>query len=91
MSHQLPDTVEKYSQSRPFTETTTPPNFQKNHSTRSGVWGRLVMESGSLAFAWEGDDAHLNLSAGDAVIIPPEASHRVILNGPVSFIVEFYR
>ncbi len=91
MSHQLPDTVEKYSQSRPFTETTTPPNFQKYHSTRPGVWGKLVLESGAMTFAWEDNDAHLSLGEGDTVVIPPEMPHRVILDGPVSFIVEFYR
>ena len=87
----LPNSVEKYSQSRAFTETTTPPNFQKNHSTRPGVWGRLVMESGAFTFAWEKDDADISLAKGDTVVIPQETPHRVILNGPVSFFVEFYR
>lgn len=87
----LPDTVEKYSQSRAFTETTTPANFQKHHATRPGVWGQLVMESGRMAFEWEADARRLALNAGDTVVIPPETPHRVILDGPVSFFVEFYR
>lgn len=87
----LPDTVEKYSQSRAFTETTTPANFQKHHATRPGVWGKLVMESGSMAFEWETNAGLSALAAGDTVVIPPETPHRVILQGPVSFFVEFYR
>lgn len=87
----LPDTVKKYSQSRAFTETTTPANFQKHHTTRPGVWGRLVVESGAMAFEWEADARSLALTAGDTVVIPPETPHRVILDGPVSFFVEFYR
>lgn len=87
----LPDSVAKYSQSRVFTETTTPANFQKHHTTRPGVWGRLVLESGSLTFVWATTDKPLNLSAGDTVIIPPETPHRVTLSGPVAFLVEFYR
>ncbi len=87
----LPDTVEKYSQSRAFTETTTPANFQKHHATRPGVWGKLVMVSGAMAFEWEADATQLALAAGDTVVIPPETPHRVILQGPVSFCVEFYR
>lgn len=86
----LPATVEKYSQSRRFTETTTPPNFQKNHATRPGVWGRLVVESGEMAFAWADGDSQ-SLVEGDTVVIPPEIPHRVILSGDVSFFVEFYR
>ena len=87
----LPDTVDKYSQSRVFTETTTPANFQKHHQTRPGVWGKLVMERGAMQFEWEGDEAALSLAAGDTVVIPPETPHRVILDGPVRFFVEFYR
>ena len=86
----LPDTVAKYSQSRVFTETTTPTNFQNNHATRPGVWGKLIVESGAVTFAWEGGDS-LSLSTGDTVVIPPEVRHRVILTGKVSFFVEFYR
>ncbi len=87
----LPETVEEYSRSRAFAETTTPANFQKHHATRPGVWGRLVMESGAMAFEWEADAQRLALNAGDTVVIPPETPHRVILGGPVSFFVEFYR
>lgn len=87
----LPDTVEKYSQSSAFTETTTPANFQKHHATRPGVWGRLVVGSGSMEFEWEADAARQSLAKGDTVVIPPETPHRVILDGPVSFLVEFYR
>jgi len=87
----LPDTVEKYSQSRAFTETTTPANFQKHHTTRPGVWGRLVVESGAVAFEWEADASRLALRAGDTVVIPPQTAHRVVVGGPVSFFVEFYR
>lgn len=87
----LPDTVEKYSQSRAFTETTTPANFQKHHATRPGVWGRLVVESGAIEFEWQADARRSALTKGDTVVIPPETPHRVILGGPVSFFVEFYR
>ena len=88
---ELPAGVAKYSQSRLFTETTTPPNFQKHHSTRPGVWGRLVMESGALTFEWAAGGAPLTLAAGETVVIPPETPHRVALIGPVAFLVEFYR
>lgn len=87
----LPGTVEKYSQSRAFTETTTPANLQKLHATRPGVWGKLVMESGLMDFEWEAEATRLSLETGDTVVIPPETPHRVILRGPVSFLVEFYR
>ena len=87
----LPNSVEPHSHSRALTETPSPPTFHKNPSSRPGVWGRLVMESGALTFAWEKDDADISLAKGDTVVIPPETRHRVILNGPVSFFVEFYR
>ena len=86
----LPASVEKYSQSRLFTETTTPPNFQRNHATRSGVWGKLMVETGGMDFAWA-EGGEWALTEGDSVTIPPETPHRVTLTGPVSFYVEFYR
>ncbi len=88
----LPDTVSQYAKSRAFTETTTPPNFLKHHATRPGVWGRLVMESGTLEFDWAvGGAPTLTLKEGDTVVIPPEVAHRVEITGPVEFVVEFYR
>jgi len=50
-----------------------------------------VVESGAVAFEWEADASRLALRAGDTVVIPPQTAHRVVVGGPVSFFVEFYR
>ncbi|WP_040491835.1 DUF1971 domain-containing protein [Ilumatobacter nonamiensis] len=75
-----------------FDEHTTPAGLRSAHQVATGVWGRLVVESGSLGFVFEdaGDELR-TLSAGEHQVIPPARPHRVVIDGPVRFAVEFHR
>ena len=75
-----------------FDEQSTPPGLRAAHAIATGVWGRLVVEGGSLGFVFEDTpDEVRTLAAGSHQVIPPERSHHVIIDGPVRFAVEFHR
>ena len=76
----------------PFDEHSTPAGLRRAHQVAAGVWGRLVVESGSLGFVFEGQpDVVRRIGAEREQAIPPEVPHHVVLDGPVRFAVEFYR
>jgi tellurite resistance-related uncharacterized protein len=75
-----------------FDERSVPAGLLRAHQIADGVWGRLVVEEGSLDFAFEDAPAAVRtVSAGDHQVIPPATPHHVVINGPVSFGVEFHR
>ena len=74
-----------------FNETTVPAGLLRAHQIAEGVWGRLVVRSGSLEFAFEDQAETTTVGAGDDVAIPPQRPHHVIVGPTVSFVVEFYR
>jgi len=75
-----------------FDENSTPAGLRGAHSVADGVWGRLVVEQGSLGFVFEDfpDDVRTVL-AGEHQVIPPSRLHHVVIDGPVRFAVEFHR
>ncbi len=75
-----------------FDEQSTPAGLRSAHAVADGVWGRLVVEAGSLGFVFEdAPDHERTLSAGDHQVIPPVRRHHVVIDGPVRFAVEFHR
>lgn len=100
---ELPDGLQHARTTPTFDQDTVPDGLLGSHRTGAGVWGRLVVASGSVRFTFEeehegpdeqrsGDPASARrLVAGEHQVIPPDRPHRVILDGPVSFAVEFHR
>jgi tellurite resistance-related uncharacterized protein len=88
----LPNGLELQRTTPTFDETSTPRGLRAAHAVADGVWGRLIVESGSLGFVFEDapDDVH-TVAAGEHQVIPPARLHHVILDGPVRFAVEFHR
>ncbi|MGB3735219.1 MAG: DUF1971 domain-containing protein [Ilumatobacter sp.] len=75
-----------------FDEHSTPAGLRRAHQVAEGVWGRLVVETGSLGFVFEDEpDVVRVIGSGDQQVIPPAALHHVVLDGPVRFAVEFHR
>ncbi len=74
-----------------FDEHTVPAGLLRNHRVAAGVWGRLVVNEGSVGFRFEDDGQPLRVNSGEWVVIPPQRPHRVELDGPVRFAVEFHR
>lgn len=87
----VPDGLELARITDPFDERSVPAGLLRTHRVAAGVWGRLVVDSGSLGFRFEDDDGNWRVSAGEWIVIPPGRPHRVELAGPVRFAVEFHR
>jgi len=89
---QLPDGLELARTTAVFSNETVPAGLLAAHKVATGVWGRLVVRSGSVGFRFEDSpDELLQASVGESIVIPPERTHRVELDGPTEFVVEFYR
>ena len=75
-----------------FDEHSVPRGLLAAHRIAPGVWGRLVVNTGCVRFQFEDEGSEPRaISAGESVVIPPERPHRVLLDRPATFSVEFYR
>jgi tellurite resistance-related uncharacterized protein len=72
-------------------ETSVPPGLLATHRVATGVWGRIVVRSGSLHLVFEDEASVTPLAAGDRAVLAPGRPHHVELVGPVRFVVEFHR
>lgn len=88
---QLPADVEKYKQTRVFDEETIPAGLTRDHATASGVWGRIVVESGRLLYEIPERGESWVLRPSVLGTIAPGQKHQVSPVGAVSFFVEFLR
>jgi tellurite resistance-related uncharacterized protein len=88
----LPAGAVKYAETPVFTEASTPDKLRGAHDTKAGVWGKLVVAEGALDYVVIGPpERRTRIRAGECAIIEPKVLHRVDLNGPVQFRVEFWR
>lgn len=92
MSDQLPDDVVYVRTTSTFDNDTVPAGLLRAHQVAPNVWGRLVVQSGAVGFVFEDatDEPHV-INAGESIVIPPQRHHHVVLDGPATFAVEFYR
>jgi tellurite resistance-related uncharacterized protein len=88
----LPEAARAYRRTADFDEGTVPAGLVRAHSTKAGVWGRLVVEHGTLSLRFEAPlGVEVLARPGAPVVIPPQLPHHVRLAGPVRFFVEFLR
>lgn len=87
----LPPGVTPYHRTPDFNETGIPRALQDDHATKAGVWGRVVVDSGTLLLTFAATGEEVTLRPGDTGIIAPEERHRVRAEGRVVFHVEFCR
>jgi len=85
----LPLDAREYKRTATFTEETLPAALRKEHRTKAGSWGRIVVTEGRVEFHTRGR-VHV-LSAGDVGIVEPEVPHHVTPLGAVRLHVEFWR
>lgn len=88
---EIPTDAHPYHRTQEFTETTVPHGLQHEHSTKEGVWGRIVVLEGSLIYRVLASDTAVVLDPSRPGVVEPEVLHRVEVQGPVRFYVEFVR
>lgn len=92
MTDQLPAGLELTRTTPSFGEHTVPAGLLSAHRVAEGVWGRLVVTSGSVRFVFEdGSAMPTTIGTGEFQVIPPARTHHLELVGPVAFHVEFHR
>lgn len=89
----LPDGLRRSRITPEFGEHSVPAGLLAEHRVADGVWGRLVVSSGSLHFVFEDSEPiePRTVGAGEVQVIPPARPHHLELVGPVTFHVEFHR
>jgi tellurite resistance-related uncharacterized protein len=85
----IPDDVAEYKRTRTFTESDVPEGLLRDHQTKPGTWGRLVVEEGRLEYTCR--HGTFVLKPGTTGVIEPEQPHHVRVIEPVRFHVVFLR
>jgi len=89
---ELPEGFECYKRTSEFDEGSIPPGLRSDHTTRAGVWARIVVRAGSLRYVIEPPIAReLVLDPAHPGTVAPGVLHRVEPIGAVRFHVEFHR
>ena len=87
-----PDDLEKYSETSVFSDESVPAKLTREHNTKKGVWGKLVLLEGALDYVVPGaPEKSRRLSEGETAIIEPQEIHYVTPHKGAAFRVEFYR
>ena len=92
MERRLPAGLEHVRTTDVFDDTTVPAGLLRAHRVADGVWGRLVVHTGTVTFVFDDAPDHpISVGAGDAIAIPPARQHHLELDHPATFAVEFHR
>ncbi len=90
MKH-LPHNVTSYSQTPEFDESSIPDGLLKNHQTKEGVWGKIVILEGQLQYTINKPEIEVViLDESNYGVVEPTVFHEVKPLGKVKFYVEFY-
>jgi len=88
---EFPEGFECYRSTPVFHEDSVPAGLRRDHTTRAGVWGRIVVETGTLRYMVDALDRIFELDPRNPGTVVPEMPHRVEPVGTVRFRVEFWR
>lgn len=88
---ELPDSFIAYKRTPVFTEETLPLGLRKDHSTRAGVWAKIMVAEGKVRYRVSALKTDIELSPDRIGIVVPEVLHSVQPLGVVRFFVEFYK
>lgn len=88
---EFPEDFVAYKKTPIFDQASVPKGLQKNHTTKAGVWAKIMVIDGSLRYIVDKPARDLTLSKGQPGIVMPEVPHRIEPIGVVHFYVEFYR
>jgi tellurite methyltransferase len=87
---EMPDGFAPYKATAQFDETSVPAALLRDHTTRRGVWARIVVARGTLRYHVDALGKRFDLSPDVPGTVVPEVPHHVAPVGAVSFHVEFW-
>ncbi len=88
----LPKNLMAYKRTPEFTATSVPAGLLHAHRTQAGVWGKIVVLTGSLTYRiLEPAVEEIGLSPEVYGVVEPTVQHEVVPQPDVRFYVEFYR
>ena len=90
----LPENINEISRTASFTNETVPAGLLKDHTTKKGVWGKLVVETGTVHYTVTDPDeaGEYQINEGDYGVIVPEQLHHVeVMTDDTVFHVEFMK
>jgi tellurite methyltransferase len=88
---ELPDHFIAYQKTPTFTEHSIPLGLKKDHTTKTGIWAKIMVTEGRLLYQVAPLDMEFILSQNQIGIVIPAVLHCVAPLGAVHFFVEFYR
>ena len=88
----LPTNVLAYQRTPEFSAESVPAGLRRSHTTKAGVWGKIVVLEGRLRYRiLEPVVEDWVLTADQAGVVEPEVPHEVEPIAEVRFYVEFLR
>ncbi len=88
---EIPQNTKAYKKTDIFDERTVPKALLKEHSTKTNVWGKIVILEGRLIYSIPSTNEQFELTASNFGVVEPEVKHLVKPLGKVKFYVEFYK
>lgn len=88
---EIPPGHTAYRRTPTFTQTSVPKGLLREHRTKAGVWGKIVVTKGSLRYRILRTPAEEYMLDPDSFgVVEPGVPHEVELQGDTEFFVEFY-
>lgn len=88
----LPADVAPYGRTPEFTASSTPDGLLRNHRTKPGTWGEIVVLEGSLLYrVLEPEMEEIRLDPDNPGIVEPTVRHAIAPSADARFYVQFYR
>lgn len=88
---ELPEHFSVYKDTAVFTEASIPIAFTADHTTKAGVWAKIVVTEGQLRYIVDTLGTNVIVDSDSVGIIPPQLPHRVTPVGAVRFYLAMYR
>ena len=88
---EFPENFIPYKKTPVFSEESLPSGLKNDHSTKVGIWGKIIVIEGRIQYCVTSLNTDVELSPGEPGIVLPEIIHSVTPLDMVKFYVEFYK
>lgn len=87
----LPSNAVPYKKTPTFTEKSVPAGLLKDHQTKEGTWGKIVILKGEIVYTIQSEPQEvIRLTPENFGVVEPQVLHFIKPIGEVEFYVEFH-